>query len=1374
MNTTSLLKGAERILDPHEILARPLDSLIGVTSEASQALKGFGITTIQDLANASMFALANTLANANAALTDPSSAGRLANRIPLDLLDPRARIVPIEKLAHQPLSLLKFPPRQIEQLTSKLGVTTLGDLAKWPPFQTAKDIADLAAGSLKPVSTEDPEAPSYLIPAAGQHPTERVRYNVIVLDRVLNDDIPHPATQPLEHNFQPLDVSQHSDAGFSRPALGAVLSYTQSWYTLGLSLGHLLHSVALAPGETTRVAIVDWSRRERGSQSEDTNQSESLSASLEHNRAIGEVTSAVATEAQTGFSQFHGEEQAYSVGGGSGAAGQMGSIGSFTGAYSLGGSGGKTDAFSFSATTGRREVSAEMTQTINDSTHQAANAVRNRRASVVREVSQNESETISTRALTNFNHMHALTIQYYEVVQLYRTVVQLNQATRCLLLPMKVLDFSRADVVQRYSASLAAAALTPDAAAALLGYRSRPVKVTLSGSSDDQPEWLSKAQSDSGLSLSDSSPELWQLPPETQLLEWRITSTDSECGNILDSITIQWQDGTQQTGHVPISGGNERKFGPGWTCKGYECWGNPAGLLLSSCHSMLLIGKSAKEARLQIKFALAYRGRTFTYQHTALLPANAASLTAVTIQPISEGVDSHKLPNHLQENALYYSQAVWMKMNGPSLISMLDGYTFQGHPLADLLDPQPLATIGNYLAFRFYQEDEQWTRFLRDHGIKLGTKQEDIIPLPSGGVFAEAVLGRFNSAEKLDITRFWNWQDSPIPITAPEIAPLTAASRAQAANLEAGQLAQPVINLVNAPALPDPTGLSAALTAVANGAMFRDMSNTAETIAAAREALSAGFAASSQSQETATRYSEQAAQLAAKLGAGTRQSSSGPTSPRTISNAGARINYGEKLDRQNASNGVGTNTSNSGTSPSSNGSTASAGKAATNNASYTGAAFESDLGTYSQAGELSSSTSTEESPSTEKDKDFFEYSVPGIVPIIGQTSNNTCWAAVASMLISWRDNTSYSIEEAMNLVGESYREKFDQDQGLSKEEKAAFLQVLGLEAAPPMNYSPRGLLNLLKQHGPIWITTDEDTSQQFSIHARILTGIAGNETKNGTMLSIIDPAYGGQQYEESYAEFGQKFEEEALSSNATTALRIQVAYFSTTANSASEGNPAAAGVAAVLGGEALKFVGSLGEKLVDKAFQNATLSVSGPVNVALLLASYPHPDDYYSMTTQPGEFSTTIAMHNLLGNGPLEGLNGTIEMSWDDNCTLHNDKLGNGRKARALRSIHCKKALTCYPQLMPGRNIESASIEIIPINRGIEFRRIPVRPVVDLRIMISIVPKTGQSRIGTLRIKNILDPEHIAAYTIMENSDPLTEKTVAFNVVQVALDDPDQ
>lgn len=46
--------------------------------------------------------------------------------------------------------------------------------------------------------------------------------------------------------------------------------------------------------------------------------------------------------------------------------------------------------------------------------------------------------------------MHALTVQYYEVVQLYRTTVELASVTRCLLLPMKVLDFTDLDLVRRF------------------------------------------------------------------------------------------------------------------------------------------------------------------------------------------------------------------------------------------------------------------------------------------------------------------------------------------------------------------------------------------------------------------------------------------------------------------------------------------------------------------------------------------------------------------------------------------------------------------------------------------------------------------------------------------------------------------------------------------------------------------------------------------------------------------------------------------------------------------------------------------------------------------------------------------------------------
>ena len=59
-----------------------------------------------------------------------------------------------------------------------------------------------------------------------------------------------------------------------------------------------------------------------------------------------------------------------------------------------------------------------------DATHQAASSVRNRRASIVKEISETEHESsVSTRILANYNHMHALTVQYYEVVELYRVLV---------------------------------------------------------------------------------------------------------------------------------------------------------------------------------------------------------------------------------------------------------------------------------------------------------------------------------------------------------------------------------------------------------------------------------------------------------------------------------------------------------------------------------------------------------------------------------------------------------------------------------------------------------------------------------------------------------------------------------------------------------------------------------------------------------------------------------------------------------------------------------------------------------------------------------------------------------------------------------------
>ncbi|MDO5626000.1 MAG: hypothetical protein Q4G71_15095 [Pseudomonadota bacterium] len=70
------------------------------------------------------------------------------------------------------------------------------------------------------------------------------------------------------------------------------------------------------------------------------------------------------------------------------------------------------------------------------------------------------------------------------------------------------------------------------------------------------------------------------------------------------------------------------------------------------------------------------------------------------------------------------------------------------------------------------------------------------IALPTRGVLGEAVLGRCPSAEKIDLTRFWNWQDSPGE-QATEIGPIQLPSGNSAAGLQAPNAlgaAAPIIN----------------------------------------------------------------------------------------------------------------------------------------------------------------------------------------------------------------------------------------------------------------------------------------------------------------------------------------------------------------------------------------------------------------------------------------------------------------------------------------------------------------------------------------------------------------------------------------------------
>jgi len=313
------------------------------------------------------------------------------------------------------------------------------------------------------------------------------------------------------------------------------------------------------------------------------------------------------------------------------------------------------------------------------------------------------------------------------------------------------------------------------------------------------------------------------------------------------------------------------------------------------------------------------------------VPKDSKSAVLFEMEPT---VSMQGLIDHLRDNRLYYSQAIWRALDPATIGILLSGYTWpldgKAKPLVEFVDPNPVAIIANYLVLRISGDDEsEHTAWLDKKKIKVGSRREDQVPVPSGGVFAEAVLGRFNSAEKLDITRFWNWQDSPIPIQAPDIAAIQAGSRRDPDNTVPGQLSAPVLNIVNPPSLPDPQGMGAILAAIQNGNMFRDMSGLAATIGLAQAGLAGAQQGATDAAAQAGKNAEVAAQFGAKLaetaakvvaayftggaslagGGGVEGMAGG------ISGQGAKINQGEKLDqKRNAKDAGGSNGAGNGSS----------------------------------------------------------------------------------------------------------------------------------------------------------------------------------------------------------------------------------------------------------------------------------------------------------------------------------------------------------------------------------------------------------------------------------------------------------------------------
>ncbi|MBN1872820.1 MAG: helix-hairpin-helix domain-containing protein [Anaerolineae bacterium] len=230
--------------------------------------------------------------------------------------------------------------------------------------------------------------------------------------------------------------------------------------------------------------------------------------------------------------------------------------------------------------------------------------------------------------------------------------------------------------------------------------------------------------------------------------------------------------------------------------------------------------------------------------------------------PRNEDLESaDHLRQHLNDNLEYYHKIIWMNMSPERRFMFLDGIRITDYSegdrypsgvirsVASVVENRVIGIAGNSLVmpvapgFRLDPNTRGQYVDLLSLYQPLTPVEPINITIPTKGVFAEAVIGKCNSCEKIQNDRFWKWEEHPIPHAPTEIAAIGTESRRSAPlDTTPSSLPNPVVNIQNAPAIPDPTGLSAAANLLEQ-ARFEDITGLTQNQQNALEALKASLSA---------------------------------------------------------------------------------------------------------------------------------------------------------------------------------------------------------------------------------------------------------------------------------------------------------------------------------------------------------------------------------------------------------------------------------------------------------------------------------------------------------------------------------------------------
>ncbi|HTG34963.1 MAG TPA: hypothetical protein VLB76_18760 [Thermoanaerobaculia bacterium] len=676
--------------------------------------------------------------------------------------------------------------------------------------------------------------------------------------------------------------------------LGYVLRLAQQWTPEGLSLGDLVYSLPLAPGEQQKVAIFEQRQTLSTFEIESLDEQEQQASREANDSSTHAVFNSAFAESVRGTSAYstHAESSSWGAAGGIGLA-----LGPLVIGGGAAGGGGSADSSGSSQQTldGNRNYATQAAQTMHSSAERSAAARRSAQRTSMRMTTATDETVATTKVITNNNRLHALTIQYWEVLRHFNVTTAVEGVTLVCFVPLEIVRFlppgqklaieaidvdTRGEVLARYRAlhkhsdvlvrwlprkflqglkllddfvanprfdvnvngtaedivdfALAGAFLPCERLYVTLLTRrgSRLGPIALTGSvarlpnrvEDPDKAYSTRAELLAGLhQRRDENPVATLL---TAALSLPPTVAPHDVVGFEVSRSFQ-------TLHYALS---PRKDDPNYALlekavQAGEAGANVTSVFPSSLFPIItetfisvLNGITLTPGELEAelggpmvsRFTAKLRGSGETISASAIsgatpLPDSPYPVAALELNPVLKFHDILQIESSLQHvvrNTVTYSKSVWLSLTQEERAILLEAYTIgvpgsgipdasQNIPLLNCVANQVLGYYGNAMIMPFSIPPAVAGSMLFGGNARPDGGQADSRPLTTGviqdaltnfhrtgfsppvshvalptrGVLAEAVLGCCPSGEKIDLTRFWNWGDSPIP-QAPDIAPL--------------------------------------------------------------------------------------------------------------------------------------------------------------------------------------------------------------------------------------------------------------------------------------------------------------------------------------------------------------------------------------------------------------------------------------------------------------------------------------------------------------------------------------------------------------------------------------------------------------------------